>query len=136
MNTAILNDLPGLTEQEKAALVDLVALLVERHRKGLHLLKLFGSKARGEGAPMSDIDILVVVKGDRWQMSQEVHDTAYRVVQKCDYLPFSLSVLDEDEYRLISRVKTSFYQNLEKDGIDLWKSEGVGTEGRGGAAKS
>lgn len=122
MNPAVLKYLPGLSEQEKTALVELVALLVERHGKGLRLLKLFGSKARGERAPMSDIDILVVVKGDRWQMSQEVHDTAHRLVQNYDYLiPFSLSVLDEDEYRLISRVKTSFYQNLEKDGIDLWK---------------
>ena len=94
MNAVALKDMPGFTDQEKAALTDLVNVLVTKHGRAVRLLKLFGSKARGEGGPMSDIDVLVVVAGDRWQMSQEIHDTAHRLVQNYDYLiPFSLSAV-------------------------------------------
>lgn len=125
MNLVALKDMSGFSDQEKAALTDLVNVLVTKHGRAVRLLKLFGSKARGEGGPMSDIDVLVVVAGDRWQMSEEIHHVSHQVIQKYDYLiPLSLSVLSEDEYHLISKVGTSFYRNLEKDGIELWKSEG------------
>ncbi|MBI3990403.1 MAG: nucleotidyltransferase domain-containing protein [candidate division NC10 bacterium] len=123
MNAVALKDMPGFTDQEEAALTDLVNVLVTKHGRAVRLLTLFGSKARGEGGPMSDIDVLVVVAGDRWQMSEDIHDVTHQIIRKYDYLiPLSLSVLSEGEYDLISKVGTSFYRNLEKDGIALWKS--------------
>jgi len=55
-------NLNKLTLYEKKALKDLQTALTKKYRDNLILLKLFGSKVRGDSRRYSDIDILAVVE--------------------------------------------------------------------------
>ncbi|MFN3966945.1 MAG: nucleotidyltransferase domain-containing protein, partial [Endomicrobiia bacterium] len=52
----------NLTEKEKQAIKELVEGLKKLYGKNLTRVILYGSKARGDAVPDSDIDILVVLK--------------------------------------------------------------------------
>lgn len=115
------NILNRLTWIEKNALKDIQTVLTKKYRNNLILLKLFGSKARGDSQSFSDIDLLAVVEKDSWKASDKMSDDVFEVIEKYNYeLLISLIVLDYDEY---SKVKTCFYENIERDGIDLWKRD-------------
>lgn len=70
----------GLTQNEQDALKELKARLQDRYPKNLVTLKLYGSKARGEGGPESDIDVLIIVK----ERTAEFDEDTINVV--CDIL--------------------------------------------------
>lgn len=107
---------------EKNALKDVQKILTQKYRNNLVLLKLFGSKARGDSQRYSDIDVLAVVEKDSWQASERMADDIFDIIEKYNYeLLISLIVLDHDEFDLEKRIGTCFYENIEREGIDLWK---------------
>lgn len=111
-----------LTPLEKNALKDVQRVLIKNHKENLILLKLFGSKARGDSQLYSDFDLLAVVEKDSWGASEKMNDDVYDVIEKYNYeLLFSLIVLEYDEFLLEQKIKTCFYQNIEREGLDLWK---------------
>lgn len=112
----------SLTTIEKNALKDVQTILTAKYHDDLILLKLFGSKARGDSRLFSDIDLLAVVEQDSWKASEKMSNDVFKIIEKYDYeLLISLIVLDYDEYSLEQKIRTCFYENLERDGIDLWK---------------
>lgn len=107
---------------EKNALKDVQKILTQKYHENLVLLKLFGSKARGDSQRNSDVDVLAVVEKDSWQSSERMADDIFDIIEKYNYeLLISLIVLDRDEFDLEKRIGTCFYENVEKEGIDLWK---------------
>jgi predicted nucleotidyltransferase len=84
----------------------------------LEALKLFGSTARGEAAPDSDLDVLVVVTGDRVTAEDAVLDIAFDVnLAHGVYISprvIERAVLDHPVWRI-----TPFVQSLEREGIPL-----------------
>jgi predicted nucleotidyltransferase len=54
----------ALTDTEHQALKTLARRLHTRHDGQIQSVVLFGSKARGDAGPDSDIDVLVVLTGD------------------------------------------------------------------------
>ncbi len=50
-----------LSEDEQRALAEYQRRLIEKHPQRLIRLVLFGSKARGDAGPESDVDVLVVL---------------------------------------------------------------------------
>ena len=80
---------------------------------------IFGSYARGEETPESDVDIALILKDD----SETRHDQMLDIV--VDYeleLGVTLSVvpIDFSEYQQWNNT-LPFYKNVEKEGIVLWK---------------
>ncbi|MCD7973297.1 MAG: nucleotidyltransferase domain-containing protein [Candidatus Azobacteroides sp.] len=78
---------------------------------------LFGSEARGDARPDSDIDLLILVEGNNLNEEE---------VQKIIYPLFRI----EDETHILinpvvklkkewGKIKTPFYENVTKDGIIL-----------------
>jgi predicted nucleotidyltransferase len=61
-----------MSSKVQAVLAELRRRLEELHGDRLVRLVLFGSQARGEAAPDSDIDVLVVLKGPV-EPSREIH---------------------------------------------------------------
>ena len=93
----------------------------EIYKDRLEQIILYGSYARGDETPESDVDIALLIKaGD----TEEMHDKMIDVV--VDYeleLAVTLSVVPIEYEQYIEWNKTlPFYKNVEKDGIVLWKA--------------
>jgi predicted nucleotidyltransferase len=114
----------NLTQIEKRALKDVQNILPRKYGDNLIFLKLFGSKARGDSQRYSDIDVLAVVEKDSWQASERMSDDIFDIMEKYNYeLLISLIVLDHNEFDREKRIKTCFYENIEREGIELWKRD-------------
>jgi predicted nucleotidyltransferase len=107
----------GLSKAEKEAIEEVKNRLVKKYGDRLLLLKLYGSKARGDSHPDSDIDILAVVKRD----SLGIRDRFFEVMSKYDFkFLICLAVMGKREFETYKNENFSFYRNITREGIDLW----------------
>jgi predicted nucleotidyltransferase len=114
----------GLSKAEKEAIEEVKNRLVKKYGDRLLLLKLYGSKARGDSHPDSDIDLLIVIDKDGRGMSEKVFDEIYEVMDKCNFKFFiSMNLFEEEEFDFYRKHNFSFYRNVERDGIDLWNKK-------------
>ncbi len=111
----------GERSKEKHAIDDFVKRLVAECKERVHLIKLFGSKARGEFGPTSDIDILVVVDREEIELWDKIQGISSNVSLKHDVF-LSVEVMDKEHFSLLSSLQTGFIQNIQREGIDLWKA--------------
>jgi predicted nucleotidyltransferase len=84
----------------------------------LLLLRLFGSRVRGEGTEESDLDVLVLVK-------KKDRDLCRRIVEESLEVDLAYgtnlapTILTADEYRQNQEYGTPFYRNVEWEGVSL-----------------
>jgi predicted nucleotidyltransferase len=79
---------------------------------------LFGSRARGEAEPDSDMDVLVVMSNADPEIRKAIHHLAVEVwLEYGIYL--SILVWSQDHWHKVAQLQTLLYQNICKDGIDL-----------------
>ena len=81
-------------------------------------LMLFGSKARGDDRPDSDIDVLVIVTTDDWRIRDKVYEIATDILLQADVC-ISPKVLSKNKFNQISKEGTSFIHNVSKDAITI-----------------
>jgi predicted nucleotidyltransferase len=75
-----------MTRQEIRAVGAFVEALQQQYPDRVRDVILFGSKARGDSHPDSDIDILVLVDDDDWRFSHAISRIAARVSLEHDVL--------------------------------------------------
>jgi predicted nucleotidyltransferase len=75
-----------LTPQEREAVDVFVEALQRQYPDRVRDVILFGSKARGDSRPDSDIDLLILVDDDHWRFSHAISRIAARVSLKYDVL--------------------------------------------------
>lgn len=80
---------------------------------------LYGSVARSEDGPASDIDVAVVIKAD--EVSRVADGIRDRLMDAEDRLLFHLSVVpvDEDDIRRLDREADPWWRDIQRDGIAL-----------------
>ena len=110
--------LQHLNPKERQALTEFVQRLREQFDGGLSSALLFGSRARGEGSPDSDLDVLVVVTSKDWRVHKHVRYLAADICLKYD-LELSPRVWSTAHLREMERLQTHLYQNIRQDGINL-----------------
>jgi len=78
---------------------------------------LFGSRARGDAGPESDIDVLVVLRGSV-RPSEEIARTSPLRAELClqHGLVFSCTYLSEDRFR---RGQSPLLLNVRREGVPL-----------------
>jgi predicted nucleotidyltransferase len=106
-----------LTDAERAALVDLARTL--RERCGAREVILFGSRARGDAGPDSDIDVLCLNElGATWEACNQIWTTAAEVRDRHDVF-FQVIVVGWDDWDHGVSQALPLKRNVERDGIRL-----------------
>ena len=107
-------------QQYQAIFMKLVPKLQEIYGKSLETVVLYGSVARADDTPESDIDIAVIVHG----YTKEMHDEmlVFLVDLELEFgKVISVLLIDYDDYQEWKDVMP-FYKNVRKEGITLWQA--------------
>ena len=107
-----------LSAREKTTLNEFKNCLKEILESQLLELKLFGSKARGDDKPDSDIDVLVIVTTDDWRIRDKVYDVATDILLQSDVC-ISPKVISKNKFDQMSKEGASFVHNLSRDAITI-----------------
>lgn len=76
-------------------------------------------RARGEGDRESDLDVLIVVADGDWRLRDAVSDESVEP-WLTHHVLLSPVVLDAATFDRLREWGLLFYQNLEREGIDVW----------------
>ena len=109
-----------LSPAERAALEDFVNAVQSSLRSEIVDVQLFGSKARGDATPESDVDVLVVVRRDEPRLIDALYDL---LLDAClsHNVYISLKVFSEAEYERLNHPRTPFMQSVAREGVTLWR---------------
>jgi len=82
---------------------------------------LYGSRARGDEEPDSDLDILVVLRDLNSGNREEIHRIAYQLMWDREFQPLiSLNIIDRVHYLLLREAGSSYLGNILREGKPLW----------------
>jgi uncharacterized protein len=111
--------LPGhLQANEQAALQDFVAHLWQQGQGRVVSAWLFGSKARGDFEPDSDLDLLIVLEDADWIIRDGIHLLAARVSLEHDVL-INTHILGRVEWDRMERQRATLWRQVRRDGLPL-----------------
>ncbi len=108
----------ALTQRERNAVNDLARRLRGRLGDRLSEVRLYGSRARGEGDAESDVDLAVVVSEHSPDVRREVFDEVSAVVLEHDCL-LDVHVLDRAHLDNLHRAGSPYARRLEEEGVPL-----------------
>jgi len=105
-----------LTDNERAALNE----LKERLTRDFQLvdMRLFGSRAREEGDPESDLDVLIILERTNWEIEKRIYDLAFDLDLKHDVVISTIIYSGADFDSPLNKA-SGFYSELQRDGVKL-----------------
>jgi predicted nucleotidyltransferase len=107
-----------LSPNERQAVAKFLEILQQHHPERVLQTVLFGSKARGDSRPWSDIDILIIVDQDDWQFSHVISTIAARVSLEYDVL-IGPRVIGQERWERMKQHRFGLYRNIVAEGIPL-----------------
>jgi predicted nucleotidyltransferase len=113
--------LAHLEAKEQQAIRALVHQLRERLGSELLDIVLFGSKARGDSDPWSDIDILITVRQESWPLRREISALAAGISLEYGVL-IGPRVIGQERWERMRQDRFRLYQNIVTEGIPLSSS--------------
>lgn len=116
MVEALKENLVGLEKSESEAILDLIERLNQGYSDQVAEVILYGSKARGDSSPDSDIDLLVLMKSDDRTVRRLILQLAARISLEHDVI-LSLMVMSEARWR--EHEGLSIYLNILQDSRKL-----------------
>jgi len=110
--------LKTLDKNENAALGEFQNQLIKKFGSDLVMIKLFGSKARGDFHQESDIDVLVVIRKLTKNDKGWIISLAYKLLLKYN-INISPRIYSEKTWSYYASLPLSFTYMVEKEGIRL-----------------
>ena len=107
-----------LQANEQAALHEFTARLLQQGNGRVVNVWLFGSKARGDSEPDSDLDLLIVLDEADWIIRDRVHLLAARVSLEHDVL-INTHLLSRAGWARMGRQHAALWQQVQRDGFPL-----------------
>ena len=81
-------------------------------------MRCFGSYAKGNEQPDSDLDLLIVLKAEDENIQEVINEVAYNIMWEHDFTPLlAVKIISEAHYKDLGRKNSFFYQNLQQDGV-------------------
>lgn len=107
-----------LSPTEQQALEHFKTALQSLLGDNLLSLRLFGSRARGEGMEESDLDVLVLLREKDRAVCRRIIEESLEVdlTYETNLAP---TILSAEEYRQNREYQTPFYCNVERDSLPL-----------------
>jgi predicted nucleotidyltransferase len=106
----------ALHQSEAQALLSFVDRLQQSFPHRILQLSLFGSKARGESGPDSDVDVLVIVDQDDRALRRGIIDIASELSLEYEVL-LSPKVIGVQRWKTVQGFR--LYQNIARDALPI-----------------
>jgi predicted nucleotidyltransferase len=107
-----------MTEQDRQTAAELKARLLAAAGPHIRRILVFGSRAREEPEPDSDLDVAVLVDERTDALERLLDDAVYQLMWDRDFRPvISLKVFAQDEFDALYREGFSFYRNVLREGV-------------------
>lgn len=108
----------NIDDKEKSILITFKKRIDALFPGEIKKILLYGSKARGEARDDSDIDVLVITKGDDWRMRDMIRSVAYDLDAEIGY-SLSVQVLSMDRIRFLRDNNFVFIKKVDQESISL-----------------
>jgi predicted nucleotidyltransferase len=113
--------LAWLQPKVQATLEHYLSQLVANYGDKVESVTLYGSQARGEAEPDSDIDLFIVIYQDLPALRQALIELAWQVQFEHDVV-ISDIICSLNQLQQLQAGRFPYYQNIENEGVLLWKS--------------
>ena len=107
-----------LTKKEQSALKKFRKALEKAFDSNLLEVRLFGSKARGDGHKDSDLDVLVVTAEGDWHLCDVAYDIITDIMLD-DGIYISPKVINKKQYDQLYKMQSPFIKNVIREGITI-----------------
>jgi predicted nucleotidyltransferase len=107
-----------ITTHDWRAIEALLRRLLLAYSDGILTVTLFGSKARGDDASGSDIDVLVVVADEDWTIKHEIRTLGARISLDYDVL-FNLYVIEQERWLWMGEINHPLHRRIRNEGVEL-----------------
>ena len=108
----------ALTPAEQEALRRFKSALQALLGDNLVSLRLFGSRARGEGTRESDLDVLVLLRRKDDVLCRSIVEAALEADLTYD-INLAPTILSVSEYEQNAEYHTPYYRDIEREGLPL-----------------
>jgi len=105
-----------LKKNEKKAIISLKKKLSGKFN--LVDFRLFGSRARGENLPGSDIDVMIEITVSTPQIESQIYDLIYDINLKNDAF-ISAIIFSKDEIDEGPMAESPIYKIIQKEGVHI-----------------
>jgi len=112
-----------LEQHERQAVAEFCRRLVQLDDIRATRVWLFGSKARGDFGPDSDIDVLVVLEAADWKRKEQIHMTDSRISLEYDVL-LNTHILSRERWAEMVRHQATLWREVQRDGVALLPGPG------------
>ena len=109
-------DMFRLTPDERAWLNVYRRALEREHYGMVTRMFIYGSKARGDVHPESDVDMLVIIRNDAHHLKRELRRLGYLLAATSEIVPSILAYI-EDEWGSRRKNGSSFREAMERDAV-------------------
>lgn len=103
-------------DQQKKATEEFINRVKEKYADKMEKIILFGSYARGDYTKESDIDVLIVLSKEDYKVRRDIMGSSFDMLLETGVY-ISPKVISLRDYQNLKNIKSSFIQNVSREGI-------------------